>query len=82
MVVVDKNTKLAHFIPTNEIIDANGAANLYLHYVWKYHGTLDEIISDCGSIFISKFMKRLYELLRIQPATTTAFHLQSDGQTE
>ena len=33
MVVVDKNTKLAHFIPTKEIIDSNGTASLYLHNV-------------------------------------------------
>ena len=39
MVVVDKNTKLAHFILTNEIINSNGIPTLYLHHVRKYHGT-------------------------------------------
>lgn len=82
MVVVDKNTKLAHFIPTTETIDSNGTASLYLHHVWKHHGTPAEMISDRGPVFVSKFMRRLYELLRIQPSPTTAFHPQSDGQTE
>lgn len=82
MVVVDKNTKLAHFIPTHESIDSNGAATLYLYHVWKHHRTPDEIISDRGLVFISKFMRRLCQLLRIQPSPTTAFHPQSDGQTE
>lgn len=82
LVVVDKNTKLAHFIPTNETIDSSGVANLYLHHVWRYHGIPNEIISDHGSIFVSKFMRRLYELLRIQPSRSIAFHPQSNGQTE
>lgn len=82
LVVVDKNTKLAHFIPTTETIDSNGTAMLYLHHVWKHHGTPEKIISDRGPVFVSKFMRRLYELLRIHPAPTTAFHPQSDGQTE
>jgi hypothetical protein len=68
---VDKNTKLDHFIPTNE---SNATATLYLHYVWKLHGTPQEIISDRGAVFVSKFMKRLCQLLCIQPLTTTAFH--------
>lgn len=82
MVVVDKNTKLAHFIPTNETIDSKETATLYLQHVWKHHGTPDEIISDRGSVFVSKFMRRLYDLLRIRPTPSTAFHPQSDGQTE
>lgn len=46
MVVVDKNTKLVHFIPTYEAIDSNGTASLYLHHIWKHHGVLDEVILD------------------------------------
>ena len=82
MVVVDKNTKLAHFIPTKEIIDSNGTASLYLYNVWKHHGTPDEVISNRCTIFVSKFMRRLCQLLQIQPSPTTAFHPQADGQTE
>ena len=56
MVVVDKNTKLVHFIPTTETINSNETAMLYLHHVWKHHRTPNEMISDQGSVFVSKFM--------------------------
>ena len=56
MVVVDKNTKLAHFIPTTETINSNEIAMLYLHHVWKHHGTPNEMISDRGPVSVSKFM--------------------------
>lgn len=82
MVVVDRNTKLAHFIATRETIDSNETASLYLQHIWKHHGTPDQVISDRGSVFVSKFMRRLSQLLRIQPSPTTAFHPQADGQTE
>ena len=82
MVVVDKNTKLVHFIPTKETIDSNGSALLYLHNLWKHHGTPNEMISDRGTIFVSKFMKRLCQFLQIQPSLTIAFHLQANKQTE
>ena len=82
LVVVDKNTKLAHFIPTQETIDSSGTANLYLHHVWKHHGLPNEIISDRGQVFVSKLMRRLLELLQIRPSPTTTFHPQSDGQTK
>ena len=45
MVVVDKNTKLSHFIPRKETIDSQDTASLYLHHIWKHHGTPDEVIS-------------------------------------
>lgn len=46
MVVVDRNTKLGHFDSTNETIDSKKTASLYLHHVWKLHGTPNEVISD------------------------------------
>jgi len=59
MLVVNKNTKLAHFIPTKETINSNGTATLYIHHVWKHHGMPREVISYCGSVSILKFMKHL-----------------------
>ncbi len=40
------------------------------------------VISDWGTVFVSKFMKDLYDLLQIKANTSTAFHPQTDGQTE
>jgi hypothetical protein len=48
----------------------------------KYHGLPDDIVSDRGSLFVSNFWKRLMELLKIKTNLSTAYHPQSDGQTE
>ena len=82
MVVIDKSINLGHFIPIKETINSQDIALLYLHHIWKHHGTLDELIFDCRLIFVSKFMRRLSELLRIKPSPTTASHPQTDGQTK
>ena len=57
LMVVDSFTKMAHFIPTREDIDAPGVAELFLNYIWKLHGTPDSVVSDRGATFASKFMK-------------------------
>ena len=82
MVVVDKNTKLGHFIFTMKTIDSQDSALLYLHHIWKHPGTPNEVISNYGPVFVSKFMRGLLELLCIKPSPTTAFHPQTDGQTK
>ena len=82
MVVVDKNTKLGYFIATKKTIDFEDTASLYLLHIWKHHGMQNEVIYDRGPIFVSKFMRRLLELLCIKPSPTTAFHPQTDDQTK
>ena len=82
MVVVDSVTKRAHFIPTNTTVSALGSARLYLRNVWKLHGLPDKMLSDRGPQFIAEFTRELYRLLGIKLATSTAYHPQTDGQTE
>lgn len=82
LVVIDKSTKLGHFIPTQETVTSQETASLYLHHVWNHHGTPEAVISDRGPVFVSKFMRRLFDLLRIKPSPTTAFHPQANGQIE
>jgi len=82
MVVIDSAAKCSHFIETVTTITAAGAANLYLHNIWKLHGLPKWMISDCGPQFISLFMKELHQLLEIEIALSTAYHLQMDRQTE
>jgi hypothetical protein len=53
-----------------------------LDNVWKLHGTPEDAVSDRGVQFNNHFMKRLYELLDIHPSFSTAYHPESDGQTE
>src|SRR3984957_8343514 len=82
LIVVDYFTKMAHFIPTREDIDAKGVAELFLNYVWKLHGTPKSVVSDRGSVFTSKFLTELYRLMDIKPHLSTAYRPQTDGQTE
>ncbi|GLB45966.1 putative retrotransposable element tf2 155 kda protein type 1-like [Lyophyllum shimeji] len=82
MVVVDSVGKRAHFIPTHTTCTAMGAANLYRKHVWKLHGLPDAFISDRGPQFVAEFTRELYRLLSIKLSTSTAYHPQSDGQTE
>jgi transposase InsO family protein len=82
MNVVDSVTKRAHFIPTHTTITAEGTARLYLREVWKHHGMPRVVLSDRGSQFTAGSTCELYKLLGIKVATSTAYHPQTDGQTE
>jgi hypothetical protein len=82
MNVVDSVTKHVHFIPTHTTITAEGAIHLYLREVWKHHGTPRVVLSDRGSQFTAGFTCELYKLLGIKLAISTAYHPQTDGQTE
>jgi hypothetical protein len=82
MNVVDSVTKRMHFIPMHTTITAKGAARLYLRDVWKHHGTPRAVLSDRGPQFIARFSRELYKLLGIKLAMSTAYHPQTDGQTE
>ena len=81
-VCVDRLTKMAHFCPTNSNITAEGTAELYLKHVFKNHGLPDDVVSDRGTQFVSKFTCRLLELLEVKGNRSTAYHPESDGQTE
>ena len=82
LVVNCRYTKQAHFILTHNETSALGLAKLYRDNVWKLHGLPDEIISDCGPQFTAGFMKELNNLLGVQNKLSTAYHPQTDGQTE
>ena len=82
MCVVESTTKRAHFISTHTTVSALGAARLYLHHVWKLHGLPSIVISDRGGQFVAQFTRELYRLLGIKIAASTAYHPQTDGQTE
>jgi len=58
--VVDSVSKRAYFIPTHTTVTAEGAAQLFLHQVWKLHSLPKHVVSDCGPQFITHFTKELY----------------------
>jgi len=73
---------MAHFIATTEKTSAEGLAKLFRDYVWKLHGLPESIVSDRGVQFAAGMMKELNNLLGIQTKLSTAYHPQTDGQTE
>ena len=81
MVVVDRLTKMRHLIPmtglsTEELTEG------FVNYVYKLHGAPDTIISDRGSQFVSDFWRRLSERLKTTLRPSSAWHPETDGQTE
>jgi len=82
LVVVDRLTKIAHFIPTTEKITAEGLARLFRDNVWKLHGLPESIISDRGPQFAAGVIRELNVMLGIDSKLLMAFHPQIDGQTE
>jgi len=82
LVVVDRFTKMAHFVPMTEKTMAEGLARLFRDNVWWLHGLPESIISDRGPQFAAGLMRELNEMLGIKTKLSTVFHPQTDGQTE
>ncbi|WAR57332.1 hypothetical protein PtB15_8B379 [Puccinia triticina] len=82
LTVVDRLTKMAHFIPCRKSMNAEQLANLMAEHVWKLHGTPKTIVSDQGSIFVSQITRELDNRLGIRFQPSTAYHPRTDGQSE
>jgi hypothetical protein len=82
LVFVCRRTKQAMFVPCNETIDSARTADLFLRNVFRFHGLPDEVISDRGPQFKAKFWKAIMKTLGIKINLSSAYHPESDGQTE
>ena len=85
LMVIDRLTKERHYIPCT--IDKNGTTAeattyLLLNNIWKLHGLPLSLTSDRGPQFISRVWKNLCKILGIKVNLSTAFHLETDGQSE
>jgi len=63
-------------------MSVEGLARLFRNNVWKLHGLSESIISDRGPQFVAGLMQELNRILGIESKLLTAFHPQTDGQTE
>ncbi len=75
-------TKAAIFIPCNETIMSEGLAKLYLQHVYSHYGIPRQLITDRGTQFILTFTRTLCGTLGIKQNISSAYHPQTDGQSE
>ncbi|MBW0520197.1 hypothetical protein O181_059912 [Austropuccinia psidii MF-1] len=82
LVVVDRFSKMAIFIPTYGTIPALDLVQIFINHVFSKHGLPASIISDRGSLFLSSFWTHLCQQLKISRDHSSYFHLETDGKTE
>ena len=82
LVIVDKLTKFVHLVPTTKTSTAEDTARLFIQHVYQYHGCPRILISDRDTKFTSQFWREFSRRLGMKPRYSTAFHPQTDGQTE
>ena len=72
MVVVDRFTKIAHFVALEHNATTKDVADVFLREVWKLHGLPTEIIPDMAAKFYGEFWESLCKSLNIKPGISTA----------
>ena len=82
LVVVDRFTKYAVFIPCTTRTTGEETAHLYIDRVLSHFGIPESIISDRGTQFTSSFWNTFWPAIGCTPTLSTAYHPQTDGQTE
>lgn len=73
---------MAQYIYCRDTTTTQDVAHLYVSHIWKFHRTPDSIGSDLSTTFTSHFSTSLCDTIKIQGKMSTAFHPQTDGQTE
>jgi hypothetical protein len=78
-VVVDRLTKVAHFIPVKTTYSGSQLAELYMSKIVCLHGVSKKIVSGRGTLFTLRFWERLHETLDTQLRFSSTYHPQTDG---
>jgi hypothetical protein len=81
-IIVDHLAKMAHFVAYKDTMGPKALTDRFLMHVVQAHGLPSSIISDQGSLFTSQFWKKVMEAMGTSRNLSTAFHPESDGQTE
>ncbi len=82
LVVINRTSKQAIFIPTHDTINSEELAWLFVIYVFSKHGVPNHITSDRGSEFVSQFTCALAKALDMELHFTSGYHPEADRQTE
>ena len=82
LVVIDRLTKMGHFIPLPSVPSSVETADVFINSIFRLHGLPDEIITDRGTQFTSKFWNAVCSSLNVSLSLSSPFHHQSNGQTE
>jgi transposase InsO family protein len=82
MVIVDRLTIQRHLVPCHTTTNAKYVTDIYLREIWKHHGLPSHIISDRGTQFTALIWNHLIKCFGIEARMSTAYHPQTDGQTE
>lgn len=82
LVVVDRLTKYAHFIPLAHPFTVHQVSNLFMEHIHKLHGFPKVIITDRDRIFTSTLWQEVFSALKVDLHFSSAYHLESDGQTK
>jgi transposase InsO family protein len=80
--IVDRLTKVAHFIPVRTTYGEDKLAKLYIDNILKLHGVPKSIVSDRRAQFVSMFWRSLHQALKTKLDFSSAYHPQTDRQTE
>jgi len=82
LVIVDRLSKQAIFIPTHDTITSVELARLFVIHVFSKHRVLSHVTSDCSSEFVSHFFRSLGTALDMRLHFTSGYHLEANGQAE
>lgn len=82
LVVVDCLTKYGHFLPVSHPYTAASIADIFVKEIFRLHGMPWSIVSDHDPIFVSQFWEHFFKLQGTKLCRSSAYHPQSDGQTE